>query len=78
MADLSKLMELELAKQGIFLDAQKPRSAPPAKPAPAVVDRAYVRAELERRGATPAQLVWLVPSCPSHEAARAFCPIKQL
>lgn len=77
--NLSECMRLDLARVGISLDDSKPSIArPPAPRGSPVVDRELVRAELTARGATPEQLEWLVPSCPSHEAARAFRPIRKL
>lgn len=76
--DLSVQMRLGLATAGINLDEPRRELIKPSAPAPYVVDRAAVRAELEQRGATAEQLHWLVPSCPSLDAARSFTPIRKL
>lgn len=77
--DASEALRLQLATVGITLDEPRARyaSSPPTQTA-RVVDRDLVRAELEQRGAKPEQLDWLVASCPSMSAARAFTPIKKL
>lgn len=76
--DPSEAMRLQLATVGITLDEPRRYVASPPASATYVVDRQAVRAELEKHELAPEQLNWLVASCPSVQAARAFTPTKKL
>lgn len=75
--DLSKMMELQLATHGIFLDPPKPNLTVRIVQVPVArvgVDRAAVRKTLIARGAAARDVDWLTDSAPSLQAAREFTP----
>ena len=79
--DLSKMMELQLATHGIFLDPPKPNLDVRVIQVPVArvgVDRAAVRKTLIERGATAHDIEWLTESAPSVQAARDFTPPRKL